>query len=121
MRVQPHGLRALLGVGGQRRDRAECLGVGPRVVVEQSYEQLHLRLGAIAPGYYSPEKNARRQAINEFIRGGGADGVVDFEAAVRDPGHPLQLLARFKGADNLHLNDAGYQAMAAAVNLALLR
>jgi lysophospholipase L1-like esterase len=78
-------------------------------------------LGAIAPGYYSPEKNARRQAINEFIRGGGADGVVDFEAAVRDPGHPLQLLARFKGADNLHLNDAGYQAMAAAVNLALLR
>ncbi len=76
----------------------------------------------LPPGYYSPEKNSRRQAINEFIRGGGAsDGVVDFEAAVRDPGHPLQLLARFKGADNLHLNDAGYQAIAEAVNLALLR
>jgi lysophospholipase L1-like esterase len=79
-------------------------------------------LGAIAPDYYSPEKNARRQAVNEFIRGGaGADGVVDFEAAVRDPAHPLQLLARFKGTDNLHLTDAGYQAMAGAVNLALLR
>ena len=79
-------------------------------------------LGAIAPGYYSPEKNSRRQAINDFIRsGGGFDGVIDFEAAVRDPGHPLRLLARFKGADNLHLNDAGYQAMAGAVNLALLR
>ena len=38
-----------------------------------------------------------------------------------DPGHPLQLLAQLKGVDNLHLNDAGYQAMANAVNLALLR
>ncbi len=79
-------------------------------------------LGAIAPGYYSVEKDSRRQAVNTFIRsGGGFDGVIDFEAAVKDPGHPLQLLARFKGADNLHLNDAGYQAMAGAVNLALLR
>ncbi len=40
---------------------------------------------------------------------------------MRDPGNPLQLLAQFKGADNLHLNDVGYQAMANAVNLALLR
>jgi len=49
------------------------------------------------------------------------DGVIDFETVVRDPGHPLQLLAKFKGADNLHLTDAGYEAMAGAVNLALLR
>jgi len=40
---------------------------------------------------------------------------------VKDPGQPRQLLARFKGADNLHLNDAGYKAMADAVNLALLK
>ena len=79
-------------------------------------------LGAIAPGYYSVEKDARRQAVNEFIRTSKAyDGIIDFEMAVRDPGHPLQVLQQFKGADNLHLTDAGYQAMAAAVNLALLR
>ena len=79
-------------------------------------------LGAIAPGYYSAEKDARRQAANEFIRTSRAyDGVVDFEAAVRDPGHPLQLLSQFKGMDNLHLTDSGYQTMANAVNLALLR
>jgi len=79
-------------------------------------------LGAIAPGYYSTEKDARRKAINEFIRTGRAyDGVIDFEMALRDPGHPLQLLQQFKGADNLHLTDSGYQAMANAVNLALLR
>jgi lysophospholipase L1-like esterase len=79
-------------------------------------------LGALAPGYYSVEKDARRQAVNEFIRTSKAyDGVVDFEMAIRDPGHPLQVLQQFKGADNLHLTDAGYQAMANAVNLALLR
>jgi lysophospholipase L1-like esterase len=79
-------------------------------------------LGAIAPGYYSAEKDARRREINDFIRKGTAyDGVIDFESVVRDPGHPLQLLAKFKGSDNLHLTDAGYEAMANAVNLALLR
>jgi len=79
-------------------------------------------LGAIAPGYYSAEKDARRREINDVIRKGTPyDGVIDFETVVRDPGHPLQLLAKFKGADNLHLTDAGYEAMAGAVNLALLR
>jgi lysophospholipase L1-like esterase len=79
-------------------------------------------LGAIAPGYYSSEKDARRRAINDAIRAGRAyDGVIDFEAAVRDGSQPLQLLARYKGADNLHLTDAGYKAMADAVDLALLR
>jgi lysophospholipase L1-like esterase len=79
-------------------------------------------LGAFAPNYYSAEKDTRRQAVNEFVRTGRAyDGVVDFEAAVRDPAHPLQLLARFKGADSLHLTDAGYQTIADAVNLALLK
>jgi lysophospholipase L1-like esterase len=77
---------------------------------------------AVVPGYYSVEKDALRQAINELIRKSRAyDGVIDFEMAIRDPGHPLQVLARFKGADNLHLTDAGYQAMAGAVNLSLLR
>jgi len=74
------------------------------------------------PGYYSSEKDSRRQAVNELIRSSRAyDGVIDFEMAIRDPGHSLQVLQRFKGADNLHLTDAGYQAMANAVNLALLR
>jgi len=78
-------------------------------------------LGAF-PGYYSPEKDARRQAVNEWIRNARAfDGVVDFDLALRDPGHPSQLLQRYQAVDHLHLNDAGYQAMANAVNLALLR
>jgi len=77
---------------------------------------------AVAPGYYSPEKDARRQTFNDWVRTGKAyDGMIDFDLALRDPSHPSQLRPQYKGADNLHLTDAGYQAMANAVNLALLR
>lgn len=48
------------------------------------------------------------------------DGMIDFEAAVRDPHHPLQLLLAYDGGDHLHLNDQGYQAMGNAINLAQL-
>ena len=60
--------------------------------------------------------------MNTAIRTGGFyDCVIDFEAAVRDPGQPRQLLAQLRAADNLHLNDAGYKLMADAVDLALLK
>ena len=53
---------------------------------------------AVVPGYYSSEKDARRQAVNDWIRNGKAyDGVIDFDMALRDPGHPLQLLAAVQG------------------------
>jgi lysophospholipase L1-like esterase len=79
-------------------------------------------LGAFAADYYSVEKDARRRAINDEIRKGVIfDGVIDFEQAVRDSARPLQVLAKYRGMDNLHLTDAGYQAMADAVNLALLK
>ncbi len=41
--------------------------------------------------YYSTDGEATRQAVNQWIRTGGAfDGVFDFDAAVRDPNHPSQ-------------------------------
>lgn len=62
-----------------------------------------------------------RLAVNDFIRHSGAfDGVVDFDAAVRDPQDPLRMLPAYDSGDHLHPGDAGYQAMAAAVNLAQL-
>ena len=79
-------------------------------------------LGNLATGYYTPEKDARRRAFNEWIRTSGAyDAVLDFEAAVRDPAAPGKLLPKYNAGDNLHLNDAGYEALANAVDLALLR
>jgi len=78
--------------------------------------------GVDIPGYYSDAKEAVRQAVNKWIRNSGAfDGVIDFDAVVRDPDHPSKLSARFASEDHLHPNDAGYQAMADVINLALFQ
>ena len=70
--------------------------------------------------YFSQEGEAKRQAVNAFIRTGKAyDGVIDFDAAVRDPAAPAKIQQQFNPGDNLHMNDAGYKAMADAINLGL--
>ncbi len=72
--------------------------------------------------YFSEDGEAVRQAVNQWIRTGGAfDGVIDFEAAVRDPNHPTKFKADLQSGDYLHPNAAGYKAMAAAINLSSLR
>jgi lysophospholipase L1-like esterase len=45
--------------------------------------------------------------------------VIDFDAVVRDPAHPTRILPAFDSGDHLHPNDAGYQAMAASIDLRL--
>jgi lysophospholipase L1-like esterase len=70
--------------------------------------------------YYREEGEAIRQALNAWIRTSGAyDAVVDFEAATRDSANPKRLRAEFDPGDHLHPNDAGYQAMANAVDLSI--
>jgi lysophospholipase L1-like esterase len=72
-------------------------------------------------GHYSPGKEAARQALNAWIREAGAfDAVVDFDRVLRDPERPIRLRAAFDSGDHLHPNDAGYRAMAEAVNLEAL-
>jgi lysophospholipase L1-like esterase len=64
---------------------------------------------------------AKREAVNAWIRRSGAfDGVINFARAVAKPGDPKRLNPRFDDGDHLHMDDAGYQAMADAVNLAML-
>lgn len=65
---------------------------------------------------------AERQKVNAWIRSDSpADGIVDFDAAVRDPADPTRLDPSFDGGDHLHMSPAGNQAMAAAVDLGDLR
>jgi lysophospholipase L1-like esterase len=72
--------------------------------------------------YFTPEGETKREAVNKFIRTGGAyDGVIDFDAVVRDPGHPARILAMYDSGDHLHPNDAGYKAMADAIDLSLFK
>lgn len=70
--------------------------------------------------YATPEGEAKRQALNEWIRTSKAyDGVIDFDAAVRDSGSPGRIQPQFNPGDNLHMNDAGYKTMADAIDLGL--
>jgi lysophospholipase L1-like esterase len=72
-------------------------------------------------GYYSEAKEAKRAAINQWIRTSGAfDGVIDFDALARDPNDPKHIKAEYDKGDHLHPNDAGYKAMAESVDLGLL-
>jgi lysophospholipase L1-like esterase len=78
--------------------------------------------GTIFPGYFAPDKEPVREAVNEFIRTSGLfDAVIDFDKVVRDPSHPTRILPAFDSGDHLHPNDSGYQAMANSVDLKLFR
>jgi lysophospholipase L1-like esterase len=66
------------------------------------------------------DREAMREALNDFIRNSGKfDGVIDFEKATRDPEHPTFFLPAYDSGDHLHPGDAGYKAMADSINLAL--
>ncbi|EAQ00723.1 putative secreted protein [Janibacter sp. HTCC2649] len=78
--------------------------------------------GTITPweggSLWSEPKDAIRGEVNAWIRTSGEfDAVVDFDAAVRDPAQPSRILAAYDSGDHLHPGDAGYQAMANAVDL----
>jgi lysophospholipase L1-like esterase len=71
-------------------------------------------------GYYTASHEASRQAVNEWIRTNSeCDAVIDFDATVRDPVMLTNLLPAYNSGDGLHLNPAGYQAMARAIHLNL--
>jgi lysophospholipase L1-like esterase len=71
--------------------------------------------GVEPPFIHSAEGEAKRQAINAWIRTSGEfDAVFDADQLMRDPAQPNRLLPRFDSGDHLHPNDAGYQVMAQA-------
>jgi len=73
-------------------------------------------------GYYTEAGEAKRQALNEWIRTSKAyDGVVDFDKATRDPSDPKKMLAAYDSCDHLHPSDAGYKAMGESIDLSLFR
>lgn len=70
---------------------------------------------------WDPSREATRQAVNHYIRTGrDSDGVVDADAAVRDPADPNRLDPAYFSFDQVHPNDAGNRAIAAAVPVHLL-
>ena len=106
---------------------AADLIAGQRQLIERAHARGLKIFGAtLTPfegaAYWTRDGEAKRAALNEWIRTGKAyDGVIDFDLAVRDPAAPTKLQPQFNPGDNLHMTDAGYQAMASAIDLALFK
>jgi lysophospholipase L1-like esterase len=72
--------------------------------------------------YYNLANEAKREELNQWIRTSNAfDGVIDFDKALRDPKDPKRLLPQYESRDHLHPSDAGYKAMADAIDLNLFQ
>jgi lysophospholipase L1-like esterase len=102
---------ALIWVLQQVIDRAHVHGIKVVGCTLTPYE------GA---GYARANGEVIRDTVNRWIRSSGAfDAVVDFEAATRDPNNPKRFRPEFDPGDHLHPNDAGYKAMADAIDLSI--
>ena len=78
--------------------------------------------GTVFPGYFTPEKEVKRKAVNEWIRTSRAfDAKIHFDKAVRDPNERNHMLPAYDSGDHLHPDDAGYKAMGEAIPLSLFR
>lgn len=72
--------------------------------------------------YFTPEGEAIRQTVNRWIRTSGAfDAVLDFDVVLADPRNPSRIREGFHPGDHLHGSDAGYQALANSIDLAIFR
>jgi lysophospholipase L1-like esterase len=72
------------------------------------------------PGAWNPQREAVRQAVNDWLRKTDAfHAVVDFDRALRDPDHPTRMLPIHDCGDHLHPSDHGYRAMGDAIDLSL--
>jgi lysophospholipase L1-like esterase len=114
-----------VGTNPAESPSAEDLIGAYRQIIERAHTFGIKIVGGTLPPYGGANSSresgeAVREAVNNWIRTSGAyDGVIDFEAATRDPDDPKRLRPEFDPGDHLHPNDAGYQAMADAVDLSL--
>ncbi len=123
------GIPGAFGLAAEQVSAADIIN-GHRQLIARAREQ-GLKIygatltpfeGTTFPGYYTAAGEAKRQAVNAWIRSSGEfDAVIDFDRALRDPANPGRMLPAYDSGDHLHPNDAGYQAMANAVDLRLFR
>jgi lysophospholipase L1-like esterase len=116
---------------GQARENptptAEDLIAGHKQLIDRAHSRGLKMYGAtLTPfygaAYYTEVGEKKRLAVNDWIRTGNAyDGVVDFDKVTRDPNDPKKILAAYDSCDHLHPSDAGYKAMAEAIDLAIFK
>ncbi len=116
-----------IGMGAASPPSAQTLINGYKQIIARAHARGAKVYGATllpyeGARYYQEGGETIRQAVNTWIRTGGAyDGVIDFDAVMRDPASPKKMKAELQSGDWLHPNDAGYKVMGEAVDLALFR
>jgi lysophospholipase L1-like esterase len=123
-------LEGINDIGNARQNTsptADDIIAGHKQLIQQAHARGIRMIGAtLTPfwgaAYFTEAGEAKRQAVNEWIRTSKTyDGVVDFDKATRDPGDPKKFLEKYDGCDYLHPSDAGYKAMADAIDLSLFK
>ena len=123
-------LEGINDIGNARQNptpTAEDLIASHKQMIERAHAKGVRMIGAtLTPfwgaAYYTDVGEAKRTALNDWIRSGKAyDGVIDFDKATRDPSDPKKFLAAYDSCDHLHPSDAGYKAMADAIDLSLFK
>lgn len=113
----------------QKQVAADLIAAYEQIVVRAHAARIRVYGATLTPfggseAYDDPQghREAARQAVNEWIRAGGRfDAVIDSDVAVRDPLRPRRVRSSLHDGDHLHLNPAGYQALASAVPASLFR
>jgi lysophospholipase L1-like esterase len=119
-----------IGVSGRLPEQdasAEAITDGlATLIAEAEARDVRVFLGTLLPfkgtnpPYYSESAEAKRQAVNAWIRGNtDVAAVIDFDAAMKDGLDPLTMSPALDSGDHLHPNDAGYEAMANAIDITL--
>ncbi|MDE3198794.1 MAG: SGNH/GDSL hydrolase family protein, partial [Acidobacteriota bacterium] len=112
---------------GNPTPTANDLITGYKQLIEEAHERGIKIYGAtLTPfygaAYYTEAGEAKREAVNQWIRTSKAyDAVIDFDKVTRDPSDPKKFLPAYDSCDHLHPNDAGYKAMADSIDLSLFK
>jgi lysophospholipase L1-like esterase len=125
------GVKAVIlleGINDIRGDdaQADAIIAGYEQLIAQAHAaRLKIFGGTLTPfkgsDPWSTEKEQTREAVNHWILTSGAfDGVIDFAKATADTTDPDMFNPAYDSGDHLHPNDAGYQAMANAIDLGML-
>ena len=118
-------LEGVNDIGSADAQASQLIAGDEQLIAEAHAAGLKIFGGTLTPfkgaGYWSAEKEHTRDVLNTWIRTSGAfDGVIDFAKATADPSDPEMFFPPYDSGDHLHPNDAGYQAMANAVDLGML-
>jgi lysophospholipase L1-like esterase len=126
MGINDIGLTGVSFPGGPSAiTRSDQVTFAYRQIIERAHAREIRVIGAtVTPFqgafYDSAEKEAIRQDVNRWIRTSGRfDGVIDFDAVLRDPTNPARLSPDYDSGDHLHPGPLGYTRMGQAIDLRL--